>query len=59
MVSGRLELKVSGRNSTIEPESTEMPPNNITGSDGIMRACKPKSFDLKVHAHFTESTSLG
>lgn len=41
MVSGRFVLKVSGRNNTIDPESTEMPPNIITGSDVIRRACEP------------------
>lgn len=40
MVSGRFVLNVSGRKSTIEPESTEIPPNSMTGSDGIRRACK-------------------
>lgn len=40
MVSGKFVLNVSGRNNTIDPESSEIPPKSITGSEGSRRAWK-------------------
>lgn len=53
-VSGRFVLNVSGRNRTNDPDNTEIPPNSITGSEGIRRACKANT----IHSSTPSLTSV-